>query len=461
MPRPVLLAVLALVLGCSETAPAQEPSRIARGPSDTVRVAPGSIPTGPIDALTIADTVLFADGGDVRLGEPLKSRLLAQDAENGDTLWQRALALHYDALVLDGHIDTPTLVLDDGYDFTRRYQRRRGSRHVDLPRMIEGGLDGAFFAAYVSSRYGEGEAATERARAMHRTFVEQVAQDERVELARTAADVRRITAAGRRAILWGLEGGHALQGDVEVLREFADLGIRYVTLTHVNTNAWADASQSRPRWGGLNDLGRDLVREMNRLGVLADVSHTSDETFYDALAVSQAPVIASHSSARAKVNAVRNLDDAMLRALAENGGVVMINFFDYVVNENLTQDVMDAALRRVRTEHGGNLRMYWTAVATEKRARGLPGGTWEDIIDHIDHAVQVAGVDHVGLGSDFDGVFALPEGMEDVTRLPRITYGLLKRGYAEDDIRKILGLNTLRVLEEAERVASSMQGIGE
>ncbi|MEL6705361.1 MAG: membrane dipeptidase, partial [Bacteroidota bacterium] len=185
MARLLLLVSLVLLLGCAEPAPAQQPSRIApsriaRGPSDTVRVAPGSLDAlTSLDALMIADTVLFADGGDVRLGEPLKSRLLAQDAENGDTLWQRALELHYDALVLDGHIDTPTLVLDDGYDFTRRYQRRRGSRHVDLPRMIEGGLDGAFFAAYVSSRYGEGEAATERARAMHRTFVEQVAQDER------------------------------------------------------------------------------------------------------------------------------------------------------------------------------------------------------------------------------------------------------------------------------------------
>ena len=240
----------------------------------------------------------------------------------------------------------------------------------------------------------------------------------------SAADVLRLTRAGQKAALMGLEGGHALQASEDVLERLADAGIRYVTLTHSNTNGWADSSGDAPRWNGLNQKGRDLVRAMNRLGVLVDLSHVSDSTFYDALAVSEAPVILSHSSARALNPHARNVTDAMLRALADNGGVIMINFYSRYIAQ-----------------------------------RGNPA-TLRDILDHIDHAVEVAGIDHVGLGSDFDGVPFLPRGMEDATRLPHITYGLLKRGYSEEDVRKILGGNTLRVLADAERVAERLRGEG-
>ena len=239
------------------------------------------------------------------------------------------------------------------------------------------------------------------------------------EIARTADDVRRIARDGRRAVLLGLEGGHALQGDVDVLRHLWANGVRYVTLTHTNTNAWADASTDTARWGGLNDLGRDLVREMNRLGVLVDLSHVSDATFADALAVTEAPVILSHSSCRALHEHPRNVSDALLRQLAENGGVVMINFYDTFLGDG---DV-----------------------------------TLETALDHIEHAARVAGPAHVGLGSDFDGVPSLPAGLEDVTRLPWITHGLLKRGFSEAEVRGILGGNVLRVFGEAERAAERIR----
>jgi membrane dipeptidase len=369
----------------------------------------------PEPALT-PDSFL-SDGGAVRLGEPARSRLVAEDS-----LWERALQIHYDALVTDGHIDTPSLMLDDGYDFGERHQPRSGSHHVDLPKMIEGGLDAPFFSIYVSRTYGETPAATDRAFAMIAELKGQVEGLDGIAMAYSVDDVLRLTKSGRKAALMGLEGGHALQASEAVLERLADVGIRYVTLTHANTNSWADSATDEPRWGGLNATGRDLVRAMNRLGVLVDLSHVSDSTFYDALAVTQAPVILSHSSVRALNPHPRNITDDMLRALADNGGVIMINFF----SRYIAQD-------------------------------GTTSATLGDILDHIDHAVAVAGVNHVGLGSDFDGVPFLPRGMEDATRLPHITYGLLKRGYSEEDVRKILGGNTLRAFAEAERVAAELQ----
>ncbi len=360
-----------------------------------------------------ADSI-FADGDRVRLPAAEAARLVA-----ADPLWADALRIHYDALVVDGHIDTPSLMLDEGYAFGERHTPEAGRAHVDLPRMVEGGLDAPFFSIYVSRDFGEGPAATDRALAMMAEAVRQVGALPGAEIARSGADVRRITSDGRKAILMGLEGGHALQGSADVLRTLADGGIRYVTLTHTNTNSFADASTDAPRWNGLNALGESLVREMNRLGVVVDLSHVSDAAFYDALDVTTVPVMLSHSSCRALHRSARNVTDDMLRALAVNGGVIMINFFATYIGE-------------------GDVNV-------------------ETILDHIDHAAQVAGVDHVGLGSDFDGVPSLPAGMGDATRLPWITYGLLKRGYSETDVRKILGLNALRVLDAAEAASASSE----
>ena len=411
---------------------------------------PDSVSLGGVaEADTLDPITAYSDGGAIHLNAPTRARLIEQDP-----LWAEALRIHYDAIVMDGHIDTPSRMVDDGFDFGTRHTPRRSDHHVDIPRMFEGGLDAPFFSIYVSSRLGEGSESTARALRMIAEVKRQVAANiEQSGMAYSAEDVIRLTQSGRKAILMGLEGGHALRASEEVLEQLYDAGIRYVTLTHTGTHSWADASQSPPRHGGLSERGRNLVRAMNRLGMLVDLSHVSDSTFYDALEVAEAPVILSHSSARALVNNVRNVDDAMIRAVADNGGVVMVNFFDPMVNGHLTEEVMDAVYDRLQREHQGNLRQIWAVIRSERRDRGIPSGTLEDILNHIDHVAHVAGVDHVGLGSDFDGVSALPDGMEDVTSLPWITYGLLKRGYSEGDVRKILGGNTLRVMEEAEQVA--------
>ncbi|MDT0630988.1 dipeptidase [Rubrivirga sp. S365] len=364
--------------------------------ADAPRPAPSAPPARPSAAIRLPDAAV--------------RRLVAEDP-----LWADALRIHYDAVVVDGHVDTPSLMVDEGYAFGERHAPEAGRAHVDLPRMVEGGLDAAFFALYVSRTFGEGPEATARALLQADEIERQVAALDGAEVARTAADVRRLARAGRTAVLLGLEGGHALQASPEVLQALVGRGVRYVTLTHTNTNAWADASTDSARWGGLNETGRALVREMNRLGVLVDLSHVSDEAFYDALETTEAPVILSHSSARALHDHVRNVTDDMLRAVADNGGVVLVNFYPEYVGSG-----------RVTTGH---------------------------VLDHIEHIARVAGVDHVGLGSDFDGVPTLPEGLEDVTRLPWVTYGLLRRGFSEADVRKILGENALRVLEAAERVA--------
>jgi membrane dipeptidase len=320
--------------------------------------------------------------------------------------------------------------------------------------MFDGGLDAAFFAIYVPVSLGESAGAVRRARRMIDEVERQVAAlSDSMGMAYSADDVRLLTRSGRKAVLLGLEGGHALMASPDTLHSLYDEGIRYVTLTHVNSHSWAESSQSPPRFGGLNDLGRRMVRKMNELGMIVDLSHVSDSTFYDALQVSNAPVMLSHSSARALVDNVRNVDDDMLLALAENGGIIMINFFDPVVNSALSDSFMDAVYKRMGGR-SGSLNTIWNVIYEMKAEQGLPGASLEDVVDHIDHAVQVAGIDHVGLGSDFDGVFDLPAGLQDVTRLPWITYELMKRGYLEEDLYKILGGNALRVMEEVESAAT-------
>ncbi|HEX7070829.1 MAG TPA: dipeptidase [Rhodothermales bacterium] len=421
-----VVASTLLCAGCTESEGAHFPVQDSSAVVETPPVAP---------------PLVAADSGRVAM-PVLMQRILAKR----DSLWTHALHLHYDAIVFDGHADTPTLMLENGYQFGMRHHARESQ--VDLPRMFEGGLDAVFMSLYVPPGYGEGPAARKRIADMIDVIERQVAErPDSAAIARSAADVVRITRSGRKALLLGLEGGHAIGASDSVLANLYARGVRYVTLTHINSNSWADASQGVNRWNGLNDRGRALVRTMNDLGMLVDLSHTSDSTFYDAISVSRAPVLLSHSSARALTPSVRNASDDMLRALARNGGVVLITFFDGMVNPALD----DAVMRDVMSRVGSSLTHLWNTVYTVKRERGLPGASLSDVVDHIDHAVRVAGIDHVGLGSDFDGVFDLPGGLEDVTRLPWITYELVRRGYSDEDVRKILGGNLLRVMEEAER----------
>jgi membrane dipeptidase len=282
-------------------------------------------------------------------------------------------------------------------------------------------------------------------------------------LATTAADIRRAKAGHKIAALMGMEGGHMIDDDLRLLRLYAALGVRYLTLTHFKNNNWADSSTDKPKHNGLTPFGKDVVRELNTLGVMVDISHVADKTFYDAIEVSKAPVIASHSSCRAIDKHPRNMTDDMLRALAKNGGVVMINYEvsflseEYRVASDKASGGVVAQLAAMSKKCGGD-----EACSTLESARintaammsgALPKVTWEKIVEHIDHAVKVAGADHVGLGSDFDGA-TMPIGMEDASKLPKITDALLKKGYSEQDIEKILGGNILRVMEQVERVAS-------
>jgi membrane dipeptidase len=285
-------------------------------------------------------------------------------------------------------------------------------------------------------------------------------------LARTAADIRRARAQGKIAALMGVEGGHMIGADVRMIRIFAGLGVRYMTLSHFYNNEWADSSTDKPAHNGLTDFGRNIVREMNRQGMLVDISHVGDKTFYDALELSKAPLIASHSSCRALCNHPRNMSDDMIKALAAKGGVIQINyersFIDQAykdASEKATGGVVAHLAEVTKSCNQDEACISRELEQTTRRltAEGkLPHVSWQRIVDHIDHAVKLAGADHVGLGSDFDGA-DMPEGMEDCSKLPKITQALLDKGYSDRDIQKILGENTLRLLEQAERVSREMQ----
>jgi membrane dipeptidase len=380
-----------------------------------------------------------------------------------ETLPPRAVSLHKAAIVVDTHADTTQRLINHQGGFDLGVRHADGS--IDIPRMREGGLDALFFSIWTEGTVTGAEGAFQALRQIDRV-VEAVRQHPAdLVLATTVADIRRAHEQGRIAALLGLEGGHMLADDLAVLRTFARLGVRYVTLTHNYDTSWADASQDAPRHGGLTPFGRDVVREMNRLGVMVDISHVADTTFNDVLATTAAPVIASHSSCRALSSHVRNMSDDMIRALARNGGVMMINYHMGFLDEafyqasKALQGEKDAEIARAcRTDDDECKTMADARIDRQWIEAGrLPAVKWERILDHIDHAVKVGGVDHVGLGSDFDGA-SMPIGMEDASMLPKITAGLLARGYSEGDVRKILGENLLRVMGEVERVAAQDPG---
>jgi membrane dipeptidase len=367
-------------------------------------------------------------------------------------------SLHQRAIVIDTHDDTTQRMF---FDKTFNIAERHADGNIDVPRMREGGLDALFFSIWVPSDV-TGPTAVKRALQQIDAVHEAARRHpDQLMLATTAADIRESVKAGRIAALMGMEGGHMIDDDLGVLREFARLGVRYLTLSHFLNNNWADSSTDKPRHNGLTAFGKDVVRELNRLGVMVDISHVADKTFFDALEVTRAPVIASHSSCRAIANHPRNMTDDMLRALAKNGGVVMINYEVSFLSEEhraagaKTGGVV-AALAEMSKKCGGDESCSTLELARATRAAmdegRLPKVTWEKIVEHIDHAVRVAGVDHVGLGSDFDGA-TMPIGMEDASQLPKLTTALLARGYSEQNVEKILGGNILRVMEQVERAS--------
>ena len=364
------------------------------------------------------------------------------------------------AVVLDLHDDTTQMMVDDAYDLTQRHDFGQ----VDVPRMRQGHVTGVFLSIWTDAvRYTPAESirrALEQIDAVTRAVAEHPAE---LALATTADEILAAKKRGQIAILVGVEGGHMIDSDLAVLRTYFDLGARYMTLTHTEHTPWADTSSHPAAHNGLTDFGRQVVREMNHLGMMVDISHVADKTFYDAVETSAAPVIASHSSCRALADVPRNMTDDMLRALAKNGGVVHINYFEGFLDrgfmdrlgalkdEQAQQDAIEGQAPKFGDR--SQLDPAVRAINVQRIAK-LGRLPLSRLLDHFDHAVKIAGVDHVGLGSDFDGADDLfPEGMEDMSKIPNLVRGLMERGYSDEDILKILGGNTLRAMREVEQAS--------
>ena len=395
------------------------------------------------------------------------AQLLAQTAPTAVTA--KALQIHNSAIVVDTHADTPQRFLDENFDIGSTDPKDIG--HISLDKARAGNLRAEFFSIWVEPSF-KGQFAHRAVDLIDSVYEQAARHPDRMMMAFSVDDIERAHKQKKLAALMGIEGGHAIENDIRLLREFYRLGVRYMTLTWSNTNEWGDSSGdiNDPKvehHNGLTDFGKQVVLEMNRLGVMVDISHVADKTFYDAVASSQAPVIASHSSARALTNAPRNMTDDMLRTVTKNNGVVMVNFFNGFIDEDFqkameaqTKD-RDAAVATFIEQHktAGKPVTYaeYDQIGREWAAK-IPRPPLKSLIDHIDHIAKIAGVDHVGLGSDFDGVSgATPTGIDSAADLPKITQALLDRGFSPDDIKKILGGNLLRVFREVEHVSREMQ----
>ena len=398
------------------------------------------------------------------------SSIFAQSSAAGPTVTPKAQQIHNSAIVVDTHADTPQRFLDGGFDIGSTDPADNG--HVSLDKARAGNLGAEFFSIWVDPRINPNHYAQKTLDLIDSVYQQAADHPDRMMMAFSVDDIERAHKEHKLAALMGIEGGHSIENDIHLLRDFYRLGVRYMTLSWSNTNEWADSSgdisdTKVQHHNGLTEFGKDVVLEMNRLGMMVDISHVADKTFWDAIATTKAPVIASHSSARALVNHPRNMTDEMLRAVAKNGGVVQVNFFSgfddpkFLEASNAQAKDRDAAvemqLSKIRAE--GKPLTYLDEDTIEREWLGkIPRPPFSSLMDQIDHIAKVAGIDHVGLGSDFDGVSgATPAGMDSAADLPKITQALLDRGYSADDIRKILGGNLLRVFREVERVSAEMQ----
>jgi membrane dipeptidase len=364
------------------------------------------------------------------------------------------------AVVLDLHDDTTQMIVDEGYNLAEKHDFGQ----VDIPRMRIGHVSGIFFSIWTDTdRFTPIQTIRRTLEQIDAVRREAARHPAELALAETAGEILAAKKRGRIAILMGLEGGAAIDSDLAVLRTYFDLGVRYMTLTHTNHTPWADTSSKPPEHNGLTDFGKQVVREMNRLGIMVDISHVSDKTFYDALETSTAPIIASHSSCRSIANVPRNMTDDMLRSIAAKGGVVHINFYEGFLepgfndrenalkDEQARQDSIDS-----QTPNFGDRSRNGPAVRkiNAERIAKLGRIPLARLLDHFEHAVKIAGIDHVGLGSDFDGADDMfPQDMEDISKIPNLVRGLMERGFSDAGILKILGGNTLRVMRAIQQAA--------
>jgi membrane dipeptidase len=388
----------------------------------------------------------------------------AAELTNPKKIDAQVKAITKSAILIDTHNDIPSFTID-GTDIGAAPKN-----HTDIPRLRQGGVGAVFFSVYVDAKYVNGNHAANRALQMIDTVYHDIINRYPNEfmLALSADDIEKAHRKHKIAALMGIEGGHAIEDSPRLLRDYYKLGVRYMTLTHFNTNNWADSSgdiddPAVQHHNGLTPFGKDVVREMNRLGMMVDISHVADKTFYDALETSQAPIIASHSACRAVTNVPRNMTDDMILALAKKGGVIQINIYCSFISQKSADAVerlhlreRSQALEKQYASDPVKLKSELDALAEEEK-RAQVRATLADVVAHIDHARQVAGIDAIGIGSDFDGITCAPEGLDDVSKFPNLTRALLEKGYSRSDIKKIYGGNTLRVMRQVQKVAAQLQ----
>ena len=392
----------------------------------------------------------------------ITAQTMPRDAD--PRVWQRALSIHRRAIIVDGHNDIPSPLVDDDFDLATnnvgKNHRDGDPFHTDLNRFKQSGITGEFFSIYVSGATLKTGGAMRRAMDLiDASYREAERHPRQLMMCTTATDIRRAKRLNKVCVLMGIEGGYAIENSLYALRDFYRLGIRYMTLTHNVTHDWADAHRDEAKNNGLSDFGKEVVREMNRLGMLVDISHVSVKVMNDVLDVSSAPIIASHSSARAINDHTRNVPDDVLKRVAKNGGMIMINFYPSFLDARTNKEENERTARlkpqldALREQYKNNDQGFNEAERKLLAANPIYVAPYTRIVDHIDHIRDVAGIDHVGIGSDFDGVPFLPAGMNGMEDLALVTYEMLHRGYSEADIRKVLGENFLRAFSRAETVA--------
>lgn len=391
--------------------------------------------------------------------------------KDGDpVLWEKALKIHRKAIVIDGHNDITGPMVDADFNLgdssVGKLQPGGDPMHTDLARLKKGGMTGEFMSIYVGGDTWKAGRATVRAMELIDATYREAERHEDLVMCTTAEEIRRAKKQNKICLLMGIEGGYAIDNSLYALRDFYRLGIRYMTLTHNVTHDWADAHRDI-KHNGLTDFGKEVVREMNRLGMLVDISHVSEKVMNDVLDITKAPVIASHSGARGVNDHTRNVSDAVLRRMPQNGGVIMVVFYPSFLDErtNREENERSAKLKpqidAIRDQYKNDRDAMNRAIADLEAKNPIYIADYKRIVDHIDHIRKIAGIDHVGLGSDFDGVPFLPPPMQGVEDLPLVTYEMLRRGYSETDIRKVLGENFLRAFAQAEKVAGNRQISGQ
>jgi membrane dipeptidase len=401
-------------------------------------------------------TILLSSVAAVLMAGPVLAQTPDADGE------ARARRILERTPLIDGHNDLPWALRQahgkDPYAVDLNANLDASTElHTDIPRLRAGGVGGQFWSVYVPASLSPPDAAVatwEQIDIVRRLVA---AHPETFELATTADDIERIHRGGRIASLMGIEGGYSIDDSLGLLREFHEAGVRYMTLTHSRTTTWADSATDAPKWGGLSPFGEQVVKEMNRLGMMVDLSHVSEDTMLDAIRVSEAPVIFSHSSARAVTGHPRNVPDSVLRLLPEDGGVVMVTFVPGFINETVRAwgAARSAEDARLKSLNPGNPQAVTDGLTAWTAANPIPRAGVADVVAHIQHVREVAGINHVGLGGDFDGVDALPDGVDGVDAYPRILAALMAAGWSEADIRKLAGENVLRVMRAVEAVAQS------